>query len=466
MITKRLIYHASRPVITHSPTHSLSRVRYASTASTASRGLRNALYGSLGGLITVFGYVYVTDTRASIHQYAVPPLVQYLYPDAEDAHQTTTSSLKELYALGLHPRERGSIDSSLAVEVFGHQLTNPIGISGGLDKHADIPDALFALGPSIVEIGGVTPRPQDGNPRPRVFRIPTEGAIVNRYGLPSEGADVMAMRLRQRVREYAYNSGFGIDEEAERIVLDGEAGVPPGSLTPGRLLAVQIAKNKDTPDDIKNVVDDHVYCVEKLRKYADILVVNVSSPNTPGLRAFQARDTLTKILTAVVESAQATPRKNKPLVMVKVSPDEDTKAQIQGIADAVWASGVDGVIVGNTTKLRPETALTSTLPVNEAQALREQGGYSGPQLFERTAVLVAAYRDILDAGPRDDAIKALTGGDSSLTTKKVIFASGGITNGKEAKQVLDAGASVAMVYTALTYGGAGTISRIKDEMKS
>jgi dihydroorotate dehydrogenase len=428
------------------------QLRQASTVAAPSTRIRNFIYGSTFIVVVSLGYVYATDTRASIHRYVIPPLIAYLYPDAEDAHHTTTAMLKELYTMNLHPRERGTDDPSLAVQLLGHTLSNPMGISGGLDKHGDIPDALFALGPSIIELGGVTPLPQNGNPRPRVFRIPSEDAIVNRYGLPSEGADVLAMRLRQRVREFAYKTGFGIDEAAEQAVLDGEAGVPPGSLKAGRLLAVQIAKNKDTPDDIDAIVADHVYCAERLAKYADILVVNVSSPNTPGLRALQARSTLTSILSAVVDSAKASGRASRPLVMVKVSPDEDSPHQIQGIVDAVWASSVDGVIVGNTTKLRPEPSLNAALPANEAAALREQGGYSGPALFERTIVLVQAYRKMLDDG------------HEGTGEKKVVFASGGITDGKQAKQVLESGASVAMVYTGVVYGGAGTISRLKDEL--
>ena len=139
-----------------------------------------------------------------------------------------------------------------------------------------MPDPLFALGPSIIEVGGVTPYPQDGNPKPRVFRLPSQKALINRYGFNSKGADHTAMVLRRRVRQYARAVGLGIDEEAERDVLDGEAGVPPGSLTKGKLLAVQVAKNKSTPDtDIEAVKRDYVYCVEALARYADIIVVNM-----------------------------------------------------------------------------------------------------------------------------------------------------------------------------------------------
>jgi dihydroorotate dehydrogenase len=539
-------------------------------------------------LVVSLGYFYITDTRASIHRYLVPPILRTIFHDAEEAHHFGTAALRELYTLGLNPRERGSDlqDQKLAVEVFGQLLPNPIGISGGLDKHAEIPDALFAIGPSVVEIGGITPLPQGGNTKPRVFRLASQNALINRYGLNSEGAEAVAMRLRRRVRKYAYQHGFGIDEVAENIVLNGGAGVPPGSLVPGRLLAVQIAKNKLTPDhDLDAVVRDHVICVEKLAKYADIITVNVSSPNTPGLRALQSKQPLTKILSAVVDAANAIDRRIKPVVMVKVSPDEDSESQVRGICDAIWESGVAGVIVGNTTMKRPDPLPAGyMLPAKEAQALLETGGYSGPQLFERTKQLVRKYRKALDDGPGEDtpipsnspvtispqwkeppsaadakviqqieASKArdlanlkpmddasatgqgtrgreigtgvdlpksssenqsliqlperhfssslssqpatppvaistqsasnstapFTGGSSfsndsqeGATGKskalssppKVIFASGGITNGEQALEVLNAGASVAMCYTAVVYGGVGTISRIKTEM--
>ena len=162
------------------------------------------------------------------------------------------------------------------MQVFGHTLSNPVGISAGIDKSASITDPLFALGPSIVEVGGATPFPQEGNPKPRVFRLPSQRALINRYGLVSEGADHMAMVLRKRVREFAYKMGYGIDDGAESEFLDGEANVPPGSLMKGKLLAVQIAKNKFTPaEDIEAVKRDYVYCVDALARYADIIVVNV-----------------------------------------------------------------------------------------------------------------------------------------------------------------------------------------------
>lgn len=255
-----------------------------------------------------------------------------LYEDAEDAHEAGTNMLRVLHKFGLHPRERGNEEGDLRIEVFGQVLDNPIGTSAGIDKNAVVPSALLALGPSLVEVGGITPLPQEGNPKPRVWRIPSQNALINRYGLNSEGAEYVATQLRSRVRQYARSQGYGIDEEAERIVLNGEAGVPPGALVQGKMLAIQVAKNKDTPDgDHDAVRRDYVACVEHVAKYADVIVVNVSSPNTPGLRSLQKAEPLQHILTGVVGAARAIERKAKPKVMVKVSPDEDSESEVLGI---------------------------------------------------------------------------------------------------------------------------------------
>ncbi|KAL1598744.1 Dihydroorotate dehydrogenase (quinone), mitochondrial [Paraconiothyrium brasiliense] len=526
--------------------------RQASTAAadahSAANRTKNFVYSTALTLALSFGYLYVTDTRSSFHEWLVVPVLRQIYPDGEDAHHAGTKIVKALHSFGLNPRERGNPDAAgdLAVEVFGHTLVNPIGTSAGMDKGAEIPTPVFELGAGLVEVGAVTPLAQEGNPKPRVFRLPSQNALINRYGFNSEGAETVAMRLRHRVRQFAYHAGLGIDEEAERLVLDGEAGVPPGSLVPGRLLAVQIAKNKTTSEqDIEAVKRDYTTCVNQLAKYADIIVVNVSSPNTPGLRALQNVEPLTQLLNSVVQAASKVDRKTKPAIMVKVSPDEDSEEQVSGICEAVWDSGVDGVIVGNTTKKRPDPLPKGyLLPQDEANLLLEQGGYSGPQMFERTLTLVKKYRKTLDDGPKqlppppskpewpavghsigdepdssivpklqDSPSDALSSATSSLPpasvdlpteasplptnvddlsasapiatlkptsvpgrnaapasitagTRKVIFATGGITNGRQAREILDAGASVAQVYTAIIYGGVGTISRIKEEMRA
>ncbi|KAF2136994.1 uncharacterized protein K452DRAFT_258268 [Aplosporella prunicola CBS 121167] len=499
--------------------------------STGSR-VKNYFWGSTLLLVGTAGYLYSSDTRASFHQWLVPRVIRTVWPDAEEAHHVGTKAMETMYRFGIHQRERGDPDAAgdLQITVFGHTLDNPIGISAGLDKNAEIPDPLFALGPAVVEVGGITPMPQEGNAQPRCFRVPSQQALINRYGLNSEGADNVAQRLRQRVREFAYQIGFGIDTEGEQAVLDGLAGVPPGSLTPGKIMCVQVAKNKNTPEgDIEAVKNDYVYCVDRLARYADVIVVNVSSPNTPGLRTLQRHEPLTRILSGVVGSAKAVDRKTKPAVMVKVSPDEDSDEQVSGICEAVWDSGIDGIIVGNTTKQRPEALPKGyLLSGKEQHTMLEQGGYSGPQMFDRTLSLVAKYRHALDQGPiekvpveeeQPKAIEQAPAAEpeepSTVTVAgpvphsapasratfieeaheptsplevavadaaapaaaaaaatnpfdhphKEIWATGGVATGQQALQLLNAGASVAMIYTTMVYNGSGTVTRIKNEMR-
>ncbi|KXX79707.1 Dihydroorotate dehydrogenase (quinone), mitochondrial [Madurella mycetomatis] len=454
--------HRPLPVANHARRRPASTTSSSTGSPAASLARTFAIGGSLAASLCAV-YYYATDTRASfLHRWLIPPLLRLIFPDAEDAHHAGTAALKSLYALGLHPRERSDPSRTgqnpLAVTVFGTTLANPVGISAGLDKDAEIPDALFALGAGVVEVGGCTPLPQEGNPRPRVFRVPAVDGLINRYGLNSRGADAMAARLRERLRKFARRLGL-----SERDVMGGGMGdVPTGSLQSGRLLCVQIAKNKTTDEkDVGAVIRDYVHCVTRLAPYADVLVVNVSSPNTPGLRDLQATEPLARLLSAVVDEAKQTDRKVKPRVMVKVSPDEDDDTQMEGVVQAVWMSGVDGVIVGNTTKRRTGLVPQGVrLNGKEQKALAEDGGFSGPAMFDRTLNLVARYRKMLDAYSLSSS-----GVDDVFAPQKVIFATGGITNGEQALKVLNAGASVAMVYTGLVYGGSGTVTRIKSEMR-
>lgn len=431
--------------------------RHASTSTpppAAAGRLRLFAYGSATLVAAFAGYIYVTDTRSAVHRYLVPPAIRTLVPDAEDAHHLGTAALQTLHSIGLHPRERARIfpdpdEPTLAADVLGTTLENPIGISAGLDKDAAIPDALFALGAGVVEVGGCTPRPQPGNPKPRVWRVPSVDGMVNCYGLNSQGADAMARTLRRRLRVYARERGL-----SEEAVLRGEAGVPAGSLLPGRLLMVQVAKNKDTPEG--EAVADYAYCAERLARYADVVVVNVSSPNTAGLRDLQSGDKLVGLLGTVVNSVRASTkgvRATPPRVMVKVSPDEDTDAQVKDIVRAVWESGVDGVIVGNTTR-RKLQSVPSGVPISNAEKAvltQADGGFSGPPMYGRTLELVKRYRRWLDV--------------PSFKGRKAVFATGGITDGAQALEMKAAGADVAMVYTGLVYGGAGTVTRMKDGMR-
>jgi dihydroorotate dehydrogenase len=433
-------------------TRSLPPKRYVSSTSASPDKTRSGRLTKLAiclGLGSSISWYYMTDTRSGIHRWLVPRAQRLLYPDAETAHNYSVREMKSTYSSGLYPRERNSdkLDAALEVKVWEHTLSNPIAISAGLDKKGEIIDPLFVLGPAIVEIGGATPLPQSGNPGARFWRLPSLNGFINRFGLNNEGADVMAGRLRDRVLAFAKAAG-GL---SETDVLDGKADVPPGSLIKGKLLAVQIAKGKGTPkDDVDAVVKDYTCCVSKLAPYADILVVNVSCPNDRSLRGLQAMEPLTRILTATVAEAHNTQRATKPKVMVKISPDQDSDAQIEGIVHSVTNSGVDGIIVGNSTIRRTGIVPADLkLPETEAQVWeKEWGGYSGPQMFDRTLDLVKRYRQKLDKEGAD----------------KVIFATGGICNGKQALEVMRAGASVAMIYTSMINGGLGTVTAIKRQM--
>jgi len=305
-------------------------------------------------------------------------------------------------------------------------------ISAGLDKHAEAVDALFALGPSVVEIGCVTPEPQFGNPRPRVFRLERDNALINRYGFNSEGAFAVARRLRERVARFAVANGL-----TEQTVLD----TVPASLIEGKLLAVQIGKNKDvSEDDLEGVKKAYQTGVRTLGLYADVIVVNVSSPNTPGLRKLQGAASLTEILSAVVSEVNKLDKRIKPKVIVKISPDESSPQQISQICQSINKSKVDGVVVANSTLRRPKALLSPYHVTNEA------GGLSGPELYEPMVSLVREYR-------------------KQLPDDKEIWASGGISTGEQALNVLREGAGMCGVYTAMTYGGVGTVGRIKEEIR-
>jgi len=275
-----------------------------------------------------------------------------------------------------------------------------------------------------------------------MFRLPTSNSIINRYGFNSVGADIAAVRLRDRVRRYALKHGL-----TEREVLDSTE--IPASLWPNRLLAVQIGKNKATAEtDMEAVKRDYITCAEKLGRYADILVVNVSSPNTPGLRSLQKRESLQELLAAVVLTVQKADRRVKPKVVVKVSPDNDGMEDVKDISAAIKFAGIAGVIVANTTVKRPLKVLASPQVSEEEKRVfhKEIGGLSGPVLLPKMLELVERYSKEL--------------GDNA-----VVFASGGITNGKDVLEARKRGAKVVMGYTGMVYGGVGFFGRIAGEMK-
>lgn len=316
---------------------------------------------------------------------AVLPL-RLLPPEA--AHNLTVRALRA----GLYPRMRGRFDRTLKTRLWDLDFHSPIGLAAGFDKNAEAADAMLAMGFGFVEVGSVTPRPQPGNPRPRLFRLPEDRAVINRMGFNSDGHAVVEARLRRRLRR--------------------------------GLLGVNLGANKDSSDRM----EDYVQGLRHLGPYADYVVVNVSSPNTPGLRDLQKGDNL-ELLAGRMSAARDEAGLAVP-VLLKIAPDLDE----EGLA-AVAASArrFDGVIVGNTTLSRPEGLASPRAG--------EQGGLSGKPLFPlSTRVLARLY--------------CLTGGAVPL------IGTGGIASAEDAYMKIMAGASLVQLYTALIYEGPGLIGAL------
>ncbi|XP_042293455.1 dihydroorotate dehydrogenase (quinone), mitochondrial isoform X3 [Sceloporus undulatus] len=296
------------------------------------------------------------------------------------------------------------------VEAFGRRFRNPLGLAAGFDKDGEAVDGLFRLGFGFVEVGTVTPRPQEGNPRPRVFRLAQDRAIINRYGFNSQGHAAVGQRLKAR-------------QEAQRSL--SEAGLP---------LGINLGKNKASAD----AVVDYVAGVRALGPLADYLVVNVSSPNTAGLRALQGKAELRLLLTKVLAERDALAVEPKPAVLVKIAPDL-TAQEKRDIASVVCELGVDGLVVTNTTVSRPDTL---------RGAFRDEaGGLSGPPLRPLSTQTVRE-------------MYALTQG------RVPIIGVGGICSGKDALEKIRAGASLVQLYTALTYQGPPVVRTVKQELEA
>ncbi len=317
---------------------------------------------------------------------ALRPLLFAL--DAERAHDLTLAALRTR----LVPRAAPD-DAILRANLAGLDLPNPVGLAAGFDKNVHVPDAMLRLGFGFVEAGTVTPRAQDGNPRPRVFRLVDDRAVINRLGFNNDGLEAAALRLRARRAR-------------------------PGAV------GINLGANKDSSDRIA----DYVAGVRATAALASYLTINISSPNTPGLRGLQERNALTDLIAATLSARGriATP------LFVKVAPDLDA-AQIDGIARAALDGGIDGLIVSNTTLAR------------DGIASPEAGGLSGAPLFVRSTSVLRAFR-------------SATGGALPL------IGVGGIASGADAYAKLRAGASAVQVYTALVYHGPGLIARIKAEL--
>ena len=323
------------------------------------------------------------------------PLIRKLPPEA--AHRAAILALRS----GLVPPAPTVEHPSLEVNLWGLRFPNPVGLAAGFDKNAEVPDALLGQGFGFVEVGSVTPRAQPGNPKPRMFRLVEDQAIINRMGFNNQGMEAMAARLAVRSR----------------------AGI----------LGVNLGKNKETED----AAADYEKGAARLAPYADYLVINVSSPNTPGLRALQNPDQLATLVRRTRGALDAaTDLSKRPPLLLKIAPDlvEDDLAAISQVA---LGGALDGLIVSNTTVARPETLLSIHA--------RESGGLSGAPLFDpSTQVLRRMFR--------------LTKGRLPL------IGVGGISSGLDAYVKIRAGASLVQLYSALVYAGTGLVERINRDL--
>jgi len=312
--------------------------------------------------------------------------------DAEQAHHLTLATLRSAASLGL----AGLIGQTLPEDprtVMGIRFPNPVGLAAGLDKDGSCIDGLAALGFGFVEVGTVTPRPQPGNPKPRIFRLPQAEAIINRMGFNNGGVE----QFLQNVQSARYKGPLGLN----------------------------IGKNADTP--IERAVDDYLICLEKVYPYATYVTVNISSPNTKNLRQLQGGDELDALLGKLKDKQRALSDRHGKYVPIalKIAPDLDDE-QIKVIAGTLTRHGFDGVIATNTTLSREAVA---GLPY-----ANETGGLSGRPVFEAS----------------NRVIRALA---AELGGALPIIGVGGILSGADAQAKLDAGASLVQIYSGLIYRG-------------
>jgi len=326
------------------------------------------------------------------------PLLRWF--DPEDAHRLAIQGLRLLPPVRPRPD-----DPKLAVRAFGLNFPNPVGMAAGFDKNAEVSDALLRLGFGFVEIGTVTPKPQAGNPRPRLFRLERDEAVINRMGFNNDGADAVLRRLAARAHL-------------------------------GGIVGVNVGANKDSDDRVA----DYVRLIETFAPVASYFTVNVSSPNTPGLRNLQQASALDDLLAKVIDARERV-RQNAgdSPVLLKIAPDLSL-TELDDVVQIARSRRVDGMIVANTTLARPAT-------LRETNRAKEQGGLSGRPLFRLSTRMVAeTYVRAEGAFP--------------------LIGVGGIDSGGAALTKIRAGASLIQLYSSLIYKGLGLVENIKNDLAS
>jgi dihydroorotate dehydrogenase len=325
--------------------------------------------------------------------------------DAERAHDLALISIEAAYRTGLNPllAEKSKL---LPAKVFGIEFPNPVGLAAGLDKNGAHVDALAALGFGFIEIGTTTPRAQPGNPKPRMWRLAEQEAVINRLGFNNVGVDTLLRNV-----EKARFSG---------------------------VLGINIGKNKDTPNE--RAVDDYLFCLERVYVRASYVTVNVSSPNTQGLRDLQEEETLKRFVGTLREAQERLAAKHgarKPMLL-KIAPDlSDT--ELDSIADVLLKSGIDGLICTNTTIDRSAVA--------GARHASETGGLSGRPLFHK-------------------ATSVLHGMAQRLGGRIPLIGVGGILSGDDAAAKIEAGASLVQFYSGMIYRGPGLIRECVEAIRA
>lgn len=314
--------------------------------------------------------------------------------DPEDAHRLTLRLLQA----GLGPRDQGPDDPILSATVAGLKLPNCVGLAPGFDKNAEVFAPMLAAGFGFVECGTVTPLPQAGNPRPRLFRLTQDRAVINRMGFNNEGLEAFAARLARR---------------------------------PAGVVGANIGANKDSEDRI----GDYVTGLRRLWGLASYFTINISSPNTPGLRALQTRAALEDLLGRIAEARDGLPREGLVPIFLKVAPDLEA-GEVEAISDVVAANGLQAVIVSNTTVTRPE--------LKSPQA-GETGGLSGAPLFALSTRMLAEFH-------------------AAAAGRFALIGAGGVASGAEAYAKIRAGACAVQLYSAMVYEGPGLVRRIKRDL--
>ena len=319
--------------------------------------------------------------------------------DAENAHDLTIASLKATGKGPLSLFHKQCVPNK-PVEVMGIKFANPVGLAAGLDKNGECVDAFSGMGFGFVEVGTVTPKPQPGNEKPRLFRLPKANAIINRMGFNNKGVDYLV----SEVKKAKANTVLGIN----------------------------IGKNKLTPEE--NAKDDYVICMRKVYQHADYITINISSPNTPGLRSLQYGEALNELLSAIKQEQKVLAEQHGRYVpvAVKIAPDL-TEEEIAGIAECLVSNEIDGVIATNTTLERDK--------VKHLAHGDEAGGLSGQPLTEKSTEVIRLLANALDG-------------------KMPIIGVGGIQSAADAKAKLAAGASLVQVYTGFIYKGPKLIKDI------